>query len=65
VSIRGQKIRKHGKTNETKRKDKMMCFSTLSAQLIDIKQIRKTEGHESLLPSHSYDLFIFNYLERD
>jgi hypothetical protein len=53
VSIQGQKIRKNIKTNETKRKDKIMCFQTLIPQILDIKQVRKTRGHESLLPSHS------------
>jgi len=33
-----------------------MCFQTLIAQLIDIKKITKTAGHEALLPSHSYSI---------
>jgi hypothetical protein len=63
VTISGQKIRKNIKTNETKRKDKISCFQTLIAQLIDIKQVKKTAGHESLLPSHTYNLFIINNLK--
>jgi len=38
---------------ETTEKDKILCFQSLSAQLLDIKELRKTGGHESLLPSHS------------
>jgi hypothetical protein len=52
VSISRQKIRKNIDTNETKRKEKIPCFQWLSTQLIDIKQLRKTKGQESLLPSH-------------
>jgi hypothetical protein len=40
-----------------------MCFQTLSVQLLDIKQLKKTWGHESLLPNHSYNLFIINRLQ--
>jgi len=57
VSIRGQKIRKNIKTNERIRKDKIMCFQTLSAQLLDIKQLTKTKGQESLLPSQPENLY--------
>ena len=39
-----------------------MCFQTLSSQLLDIKQFRKTRGQESLLPSHSYYSFDINNL---
>jgi hypothetical protein len=53
VSISRQKMRKNIKTNETIRKEKISCFQTLSSQSLDIKQVRKTKGHESLLPSHS------------
>jgi hypothetical protein len=53
VSISRQKIRKNSKTNETIRKEKISCFQTLSSQSLDIKQVRKTKGHESLLPIHS------------
>jgi hypothetical protein len=53
VSIEGQKIRKNIKTYETIEKDEILCFQSLSAQLLDIKQLRKTGGQESLLPSHS------------
>jgi len=56
VSISGQKIRKNIKTNETKRKDKIIYFQSLSSQLLDIKQLRKTVGRESLLPSQSDNL---------
>jgi len=55
-------MRKNIKTNETIRKDKISCFQSLGAQLLDIKQITKTGGFESLLPSHSYNLFIINSL---
>ena len=37
VSISRQKIRKNIKTNETKQKDKIMCFQSLVAQLLDNK----------------------------
>jgi len=63
VSIRGQKIRKNIKTNETIRKDKISCFQSHSVHLLDIKQLTKTGGQESLLPSHSYNLFIINNLQ--
>jgi len=53
VSIRGQKIRKNIKTNEKKRKNKISCFQALSVHLLETKQVTKTAGHESLLPSHS------------
>jgi hypothetical protein len=62
VSIRGQKIRKNIKTNEKKRKNKISCFQSLSAQLLDIKQVKKTMGQESLLPSHSPNLLIISSL---
>jgi len=32
-------------------------------QLLDIKQVRKTGGHESLLSSHSYKFSIINNLQ--
>jgi len=63
VTISRQKIRKNIKTYETIEKDEILCFQSLSAQLLDIKQLRKTGGHESLLPSHSYNLFIINNLK--
>jgi hypothetical protein len=53
VSIRGQKIRKNIKTNETIRKEKILCFQLLILQSLDIKQVRKTAGQDSLLPSCS------------
>ena len=62
VSISRQKIRKNSKTNERIRKDKILCFQSLSAQLFDMKQLRKKAGQESLLPSHSYKFFIINRL---
>jgi hypothetical protein len=62
VSIQRQKIRKNSKTNETIRKDKIASFQELSAQLLDIKQLTKTSGHESLLPSHSETSFLANFL---
>ncbi len=39
-----------------------MCFQTLISQLLDIKQVRKTGGQESLLPSHACNFFIINDL---
>ncbi len=44
VSISGQKMRKNRKTNETIQKDKISCFLSLGAQLLDIEQVRKTRG---------------------
>jgi len=41
VTISRQKIRKNIKTYETKEKDKILCFQSISAQLLDIKQLRK------------------------
>jgi len=43
-------MRKNNKTYETTRKEKILSFQSLSAQLLDIKQLKKTAGHESLLP---------------
>jgi len=57
VPISRQKIRKNNKTNETIEKDEIF-FQSLSAQLLDMKQLRKTWSHESLLPSHSSSLDI-------
>jgi len=47
-------MRKNIKTYETIEKDEILYFQSLGSQLLDIKQLRKTGGHESLLPSHSY-----------
>jgi len=46
-------MRNNIKTYETIEKDEIFCFQSLCAQLLDIKQLRKIGGHESLLPSQS------------
>jgi hypothetical protein len=51
VSTSRQKKRKNSKTNETRRKGKISHVQSLSSQLLIIKQVRKTAGQESLLPS--------------
>jgi len=53
VSISKQKMQKNIKIFETIDKDKILCFQSLGAQLLDMKQFRKTWGHESLFPNHS------------
>jgi len=46
-------MQKNIKIFETIDKDKILCFQSLGAQLLDMKQFRKTWGHESLFPNHS------------
>jgi len=47
-----------GKKYETIEKDEILCFQSLIAQLLDIKELRKIGGHESVLPSHP--IYIIN-----